>query len=152
MVRELRVTPIRNGTVIDHIPPGMGLRVLEIILAERDINRTISLAMNVPSRRNKKKDIVKVEDVELTPFELGKIALIAPDATINIIRDYEVVEKRKVELPDTVLGILRCPNPNCITNQREPVTPEFRVLSRKPIRLRCVYCEREVANVIESLV
>ncbi|MCD6461539.1 MAG: aspartate carbamoyltransferase regulatory subunit [Thermoplasmata archaeon] len=151
MVKELRVTPIRNGTVIDHIPPGMGLKILSILMHDDPAGRTMTLAMNVSSARQGKKDVLKVEDLELTPEQVGKIALLAPEGTINIIRDSNVVKKEKVVLPDRVVGIVRCGNPNCITNQREPVEPEFVVVSRSPPRLRCLYCERELEDIIGNI-
>ncbi|MBI4416703.1 MAG: aspartate carbamoyltransferase regulatory subunit, partial [Euryarchaeota archaeon] len=120
-MRDLKVTPIKNGTVIDHIPSGMALKVLKVLGITGDVSSTVSVLMHVPSKRRGAKDIVKVEDRELNPRELNKIALIAPAATINIIRNYNVAEKHTVTLPDRIVGILRCGNPNCITNAREPV-------------------------------
>ncbi len=137
----LRVKRISNGIVIDHIPPGSALRVLRIIGITGDEGYIVSIAMNIPSASMGKKDIVKVEGRELSSEEVNKIALVAPTATINIVRDYEVVEKRKVELPDKIEGILRCVNPKCVTNApREAVHPSFRVISRKPLKLVCEYC------------
>jgi len=107
--------------------------------------------MNVKSKIGKK-DIVKVENRELKPEEVNKIALIAPKATINIIRDYEVVKKFKVHLPDEIVGIVRCPNPNCISNAREPIQSRFRVISRDPIRIKCCYCEREPENIADNII
>ena len=96
--------------------------------------------MNVESKRQHHKDIVKIQNRELKPSEVDKIALIAPSATINIIRNYEVASKKPVELPSTIRGILRCDNPSCISNSREPVEPQFGVDRREPIRLRCYFC------------
>ncbi|MFQ6060874.1 MAG: aspartate carbamoyltransferase regulatory subunit, partial [Thermoplasmata archaeon] len=98
------------------------------------------------------KDIVKVEDKELEPIEVDKISLVAPDATINIIRNYEVVEKKAVKLPDLAVGILECGNPNCVTNTKEPVQTEFVLRSRNPIRLMCKYCGRELENIEDHIV
>lgn len=151
-MKELKVQPIRNGTVIDHITPGMAPKVLRILhMPARDSSSTVSALMNVPSDKAGRKDIVKVEDRELRPAEVNKIALIAPQATINIIREYEVAEKHAVRLPENVAGIVRCSNPNCITNQKEPVEPGFRVESRDPPRLRCDYCDREVSDVADHI-
>jgi aspartate carbamoyltransferase regulatory subunit len=95
-----------------------------------------------------RKDIVKVENRELKPEEVDKIALIAPQATINIIRDLEVVEKHKVYLPKSIEGIIRCANPNCISNVvREPVISKFVTVSEDPLRFRCFYCERMIEDV-----
>lgn len=151
-MKEFKVTPIRNGTVIDHIQVGMALKVLRIIGVKEDISSTVSVLMHVPSKKAGWKDIVKIEDRELDPKELDKIALVSPDATINIIRDYNVAEKFIVEVPNVIKGIMKCSNPGCITNKNEPVEPEFVVESKKPIALRCVYCDRVTSDVSENLI
>jgi len=136
---ELVVRKIRNGTVIDHIPAGQALNVLKIIGVKGD--SIIAIVMNVESKKIGKKDIVKIENKELSMDELNRIALIAPTATINIIREYEVVEKKKVTIPDKIINIFKCPNPNCITNQpREPIKPVFKLISRRPLIFMCEYC------------
>src|SRR5439155_20201302 len=106
-MKELRVTPINNGTVIDHIPAGRALKVLKILGIGDSVTSTVTVAMHVPSRAMGWKDIVKVEDRELESREIEKIALIAPAATVNVIRNYNVAEKRRVTLPDRAVGILR---------------------------------------------
>lgn len=146
-MRDLKVTPIKNGTVIDHIPSGMALKVLKVLGIAGDTGSTVSVLMHVPSKKRGAKDIVKIEDRELNPRELNTIALIAPQATINIIRNYNVAEKHEVTLPERAVGILRCGNPNCITNAKEPVETVFLVKSRAPLRLRCQYCDRELEDV-----
>ena len=151
-MKEFKVTPIRNGTVIDHIQVGTALKVLRIIGVKDDVNSTVSVLMHVPSKKGGWKDIVKIEDRELDPKELDKIALISPDATINIIRDFNVAEKFVVEVPQRIVGIMRCANPGCITNKNEPVEPEFVVESKKPISLRCVYCDRVTTEISENVV
>jgi aspartate carbamoyltransferase regulatory subunit len=150
-MKEFKVTPIRNGTVIDHINMGMALKVLKIIGIGENVNSTVSVLMHVPSKKAGWKDIVKIEDRELDPKELDKIALISPNATINIIRDYNVAEKFVVEVPNIIRGIMRCANPGCITNQNEPVETEFVVESKKPITLRCVYCDRVTTEVADNV-
>ena len=135
---ELRVSKIKDGTVIDHVLGGQALNVLAILGIDGSGGETVSVAMNVPSHHLGRKDIVKVEGRELTPTELDVLSLIAPDATINIIRDYEVVSKRAVEVTDVVKGVLSCPNPACITNAEEPVVTTFDVLSDG---VRCGYCD-----------
>ncbi len=143
MSRELIVRKIKHGTVIDHIPAGNALNVLRILGIRGDEGFRIAVVMNVESRKLGRKDIVKIEGRELVSEEVSIIALIAPTATINIIRNYEVVHKERVKLPDTIEGIVRCSNPNCITNQpRESARPKFRVVSRDPLLLQCTYCER----------
>jgi len=151
-MKEFKVTPIRNGTVIDHIEMGMALKVLRIIGVRGDVSSTVSVLMHVPSKKDSWKDVVKIEDRELDPKELDKIALISPNATINIIRDYNVAEKFVVEVPGRVKGIMSCSNPGCITNKNEPVEPEFVVEAKKPPALRCVYCDRMTTDIAENLV
>ncbi len=139
---KLRVSKIEGGTVIDHIPPGKALTVLDILGIYSGTDDTVSILMNVPSGKYEKKDIVKVEGRELGEDEINKIALTAPEATINVIRDFEVLEKKNVELPEKIEGIIECSNPTCITNASEPVSPKFDVVNKSPIQLRCSYCDR----------
>jgi aspartate carbamoyltransferase regulatory subunit len=134
---ELRVSKIRNGTVIDHVTAGQALNVLAILGIDGSAGESVSIGMNVPSGRIGRKDIVKVEERELSQSEVDVLSLIAPEATINIVRDYEVVEKNRVERPERVVGVLSCPNHNCITNASEPVSSKFVVLQEG---LRCEYC------------
>lgn len=151
MSRELKVSSIESGTVIDHVSAGNALKVVRILGIE-GTGATVSIVMNVRSGTMGRKDIVKVEDRTLSKEELDKIALVAPDATINLIEDFEIVEKRGVELPGEISGIVECPNRSCVSNAGEPVTPRFRVVEEEPVRLRCVYCEKEVEDVAEHLV
>ena len=151
-MKELKVQPIRNGTVIDHIAPGMALKVLHVLnIPQPGMTSTVTAAINVPSKHMGRKDIVKVEDRELDGAEVNKISLIAPKASINIIREFEVAEKRLVNLPDLVEGIVRCPNPNCITNAGEPVRSAFKVTAKDPPRLQCGYCDRMVVDIAAQL-
>ncbi|TFG55134.1 MAG: aspartate carbamoyltransferase regulatory subunit [Methanomassiliicoccus sp.] len=151
-MKEFKVTPIRNGTVIDHIECGMALKVLRIIgMTDGKVQSPVSVLMHVPSKKEGWKDVVKVEDRELDPREVDKIALIAPKATINIIRDFNVAEKHNVVMPERVVGKARCSNPNCITNQNEPIEPEFVVEGKNQPVLRCVYCDRNVDDIAENL-
>jgi aspartate carbamoyltransferase regulatory subunit len=152
-VAETKIPPIRNGTVIDHIANGQSLNVLKILgVNEHNIDSVISIGMHVKSNKTGGwKDVIKVEDRELDHVTVGKIALIAPDATISIIRDYYIAEKNRVRLDDHIVGLARCSNPNCITNRGEPVAPEFLVEERNPPKLRCVYCDRILTNISENL-
>ncbi len=136
--RELRVSKISSGTVIDHITSGQALNVLAILGIDGTDGEVVSIGMNVPSDRLGTKDIVKVEGRELSQSELDVLSLIAPVATINIIRDYDVVEKHRVDRPTEVTGVLQCPNHNCITTEDEPVDSHFEVLDDG---VRCVYCD-----------
>ncbi|MEM1590031.1 MAG: aspartate carbamoyltransferase regulatory subunit [Candidatus Bathyarchaeia archaeon] len=136
----LYVSKIKDGTVIDHITGGHALDVVKILGITGKENRIITIAINVPSKRFKVKDIVKIEGRELNPNEVHKIALLAPHATINIIRNYKVVEKQRVKLPSVIEGIVKCANPACISNSNEPVQPKFYVKSEEPLILKCHYC------------
>ena len=136
----LRVSKIKNGTVIDHITSGHALDVVKILGITGKSGNIVTIAMNVPSKRMGKKDIVKIEGRELKAEEVDKIALIAPNATINIIRDYKVVDKKRVQLPKVIKNIVRCANPACISNSNEPVQPTFHVESEEPLYLKCHYC------------
>ena len=150
-MKELRVTPIKNGTVIDHITPGFALKVLRVLKLPEATSSVVSVAMNVKSRFGKK-DIVKIANRELDKREVNKISLIAPKATINIIRDYEVVEKHKVRLPDEIIGIVKCSNPTCISNSREPVESRFILVNKDPPHIKCYYCERETEDIAERII
>ncbi|MHA1835721.1 MAG: aspartate carbamoyltransferase regulatory subunit, partial [Candidatus Odinarchaeia archaeon] len=118
------------------------LNVLKILGITGKEGLIVSVSINVPSSKFKKKDIVKIEERFLKPKEVDKIVLIAPNATINIIKDYQIIDKKRVQLPKELKGFPKCFNPNCITNSCEPVKPHFEVLSSKPIKLRCLYCQR----------
>jgi len=151
-VRELKITPIKNGTVIDHIGNGLALEVLRIIgVRDLDKDSTVSVAIHVRSGKLGWKDIVKVENMELSPRKVNAIALIAPNATISIIRDFKVREKRVVDLPPRIVGVLRCPNPTCVSNQPEPTESEFEVTERRPVVLTCAFCERRVDDFLHNL-
>ena len=136
--RQLRVSKIRNGTVIDHITGGQALNVLAILGIDGTSGESVSVAMNMPSDRLGKKDIVKVEGKELSQNEVDVLSLIAPAASINIVREFEVVEKHRVSRPSLVEGILECPNHNCISTEDEPVRSRFAVVDDG---VRCEYCE-----------
>ncbi|HIQ38682.1 MAG TPA: aspartate carbamoyltransferase regulatory subunit [Methanothermococcus okinawensis] len=145
MERSLKVRPIENGTVIDHITRGKALNVYRVLNIGKET--TVTIAMYVPSKKYGKKDILKIEGVELSEEDVNKIALISPNATINIIKNGEVVKKFKVKIPDFITGILKCTNPNCITNV-ENVPGKFKVEKKDPLKIRCIYCEKFL-NTIE---
>lgn len=140
--KELSVNAIENGTVIDHIPGESTLKVVEI-LSKRDDMMTIGV--NLPSKSLVKKGFVKITNRFLTPEETSKIALIAPTAKVNIIKDYKIVSKSVVHLPAQVKGIVKCNNPICITN-KEIVPSVFDVLKSAPLKMRCHYCERTMGS------
>ncbi|WP_061951295.1 aspartate carbamoyltransferase regulatory subunit [Acidiplasma cupricumulans] len=145
------MSKIKDGTVIDHIPSGKAVKVLNILKISE--NTSVSIGIRVPSNMMGFKDVIKIENKFLEKIELDKISLIAPSATISIIKDYDITEKFKVDLPESVIGIVRCTNQNCITNAGEPVSPEFKVISANPLALKCIYCKREMSesDVINSL-
>ena len=141
----LKVQPIRNGTVIDHLRAGAGLKILDI-LDVAGTGNTVSLLINVPSSKQGRKDIIKIEDRELTESETERIALLSPGAHVNIIRNYSVAEKTAVEIPEEVAGVARCPNTNCISNNERGATSRLLLRSREPLQLACAYCARLVAG------
>ncbi len=138
--KELRVSKIKDGTVIDHIPGGFALDVVKILGITGKEKRVMTIAVNVPSKRLGAKDIVKIEGKALSPQEVNRIALVAPNASINFIRDYAVLKKQVVQLPGTIQGIVKCINPCCISNSVEPVTAKFYVKTQEPLQLKCHYC------------
>jgi aspartate carbamoyltransferase regulatory subunit len=151
--RELRVTKIKDGTVIDHIRGGFALDVVKILGITGKEKRVMTIAINVPSKRFGVKDIVKIEGKELSSQEVNRIALVAPHASINIVRDYAVIEKLEVKLPITFEGILKCVNPCCISNSDEPITTKFHAKQEEPLVLKCHYCgfTIEQTNVLKQL-
>ena len=143
MKLELKIKAIENGTVIDHITANKSPHILKILGLPDGKVRNVTVAMNVSSRETGRKDIVKIENREIDHEELDQIALIAPHATINIIRDYEVVKKDKIILPDVITSIIKCTNNKCITNyENEPITSKFNVIETEPPVVRCHYCEK----------
>jgi aspartate carbamoyltransferase regulatory subunit len=138
----LLVSKIKNGTVIDHITGGHALDVVKILGITGRTNGIVLIAMHVASKQLGAKDIVKVEGRELQQEEVDKIALLTPHASINIIRNYKLIDKKRVKLPAVIRGTIKCGNPACISNSNEPVQPKFYVKSEEPLILRCHYCGR----------
>jgi aspartate carbamoyltransferase regulatory subunit len=138
--KQLSVSAIQNGTVIDHIPARHLFKVIQILGLDR-IDQQITFGTNLESKKLGKKAIIKISEKFFADDDINRIALVAPDAKLNIIRDYEVVEKKVVEVPDTITGIARCMNPKCITNF-EHVMTSFKVVSKKNVALKCHYCEK----------
>lgn len=137
---KLKVSAIKEGTVIDHIPAKNLFDVINILGLNR-IDNQITFGTNLESSKLGSKAIIKVTDKFFADDEINKIALIAPHAKLNIIKEYEVTEKRVVEIPDSIQGIVRCFNPKCITNAEQIVT-RFKVISKEPVALKCFYCEK----------
>ncbi len=142
--KELAVAALRNGTVIDHIPSSVLFKAVKILGIEK-LQTHVTIGNNLDSERLGTKGIIKVADVYFPEATLNRIALIAPSAKVNIIRDFEVVEKHTVELPETIVGIVKCGNPKCITNN-EPMKTRFEVVNRKEGIIRCHYCGHSVSN------
>jgi aspartate carbamoyltransferase regulatory subunit len=138
--KDLRVSKIKDGTVIDHISAGYALDVIKILGITGHERRIITIAINIPSKDFIVKDIVKIEGRALNSQEVNKIALVAPHASINIVRDYSVVKKLEVKLPKIIEGIIKCINPVCVSNSAEPVSAKFYVKNDDPLLLKCHYC------------
>lgn len=142
---ELKVSKIRRGTVVDHITAGMAPAVLRILGIHAGFSSVAVVAMNVKSDKLGYKDIVKLEQVMLTEDMLQMIATIAPQATMNVIDDFQIVEKYEVSLPEVLRSILKCPNRHCISNSSEGVASHFALEHTAPIaEYRCHYCEELV--------
>ncbi|HBU06990.1 MAG TPA: aspartate carbamoyltransferase regulatory subunit [Candidatus Magasanikbacteria bacterium] len=139
--KQLLVTAIKDGTVIDHITAGHALKIIRL-LNLADHNKLVTVGLNLPSKAMKFKDLIKVEDLELTPEQINRIAILAPDGTINIIKNYEVVKKFHVTLPDIIEYVVVCPNPKCITNNETMSSKFLTIKSKEEIKLRCHYCEK----------
>jgi aspartate carbamoyltransferase regulatory subunit len=138
--KQLVVSAIKDGTVIDHIPAKALFKVIDI-LGLNHIENQITFGTNLDSKKLGRKGIIKVSGVFFKQEDLDRIALVAPDVKVNLIRDYEVVEKKVVEIPEKIQGLVKCVNPMCITNQ-EAVRTKFELVSRHPVGLKCHYCEK----------
>ncbi len=151
--RTFRVFKIDNGTVIDHILSPMALKIIDI-LGIKNQGGIISIGMNFPSRLTGRKDIIKIENIYLHKNHSDIIALLAPNATINIIKDGKVVEKRRLGLPETVESLIKCPNPKCVTNNYHDCSTKFSIMDSKDKTtvVKCFYCERETTVFPEMFV
>lgn len=138
---ELLVAALQNGTVIDHIPSGKLFQVVRLLHLE-DIHSTVMIGYNLPSSKMGKKSIIKIADKFFTDAELNVLSVVAPNVTLCIIRDYEVVEKKCVTLPENITNIVKCANPKCITNN-EPMATRFHVTDAEHGIIQCHYCEKE---------
>jgi aspartate carbamoyltransferase regulatory subunit len=142
--KELKVSAIEHGTVIDHIPSGSVFQVLKILNLTGYADQLL-IAVNLDSRKMGKKGIIKVNNKFFKSDEINKIALVAPSATLIIIKNFEVIEKKQVEVPDVAENIVKCFNPNCITNNEE-IGTRFTVIDKAELKLRCHYCEKITAS------
>lgn len=139
--KERLVAAIKNGTVIDHIPAAKTFQVVSLLGLDKETN-PVTIGYNYPSDKLGRKGIIKVSDRFFTSEEINKLSVVAPKIIMNIIRDYEVVEKITVETPQTLRGIVKCHNPKCITNN-EPMLTVFHLSEKSPTLLRCHYCDKE---------
>lgn len=142
--KELQVRAIENGTVIDHIPDAQLFKVIKV-LGLNKITNTITFGRGYESGKYGKKAIIKIADKFLQDEDINKLAMVAPAAKINIIKGFNVVEKKVVQVPDEVMGIVKCVNPMCITNH-EQIPTKFKVVDKDVISLKCSYCEKITDN------
>lgn len=135
------VAAIQNGTVIDHIPTDKTYQVVSLLKLE-ELTTQVTIGYNYHSKKLGRKGIIKVEDKFFTDEEISRLSVVAPNIVLNIIHDYEVVEKKTVTTPDELKGIVKCNNPKCITNN-EPMSTLFHVTDKEHGTLKCHYCEKE---------
>ncbi len=138
--KKLQVSAIKDGTVIDHIPASNLFKVINILNLNK-VETQMTFGSNFGSKKLGSKAIIKLSDVFFADNDINKIALVAPEAKLNIIRDYKVVEKKIVEVPESIKGIAKCMNPKCITNH-EGIVTKFTVVSKKDVAIKCHYCEK----------
>ncbi|MDH6305098.1 aspartate carbamoyltransferase regulatory subunit [Parabacteroides sp. PF5-5] len=140
--RELQVAALENGTAIDHIPPDQLFKVAHLLELEK-VNNTITIGNNFHSKKMGRKGVIKISDKFFEEDEINRIALIAPNVILNEIRDFEVIGKYTVTLPDKLVGIVKCNNIKCITNN-EPMQTRFEVIDKNKGTIKCCYCERKI--------
>ena len=139
--QEMQVAAIKNGTVIDHIPSEKIFQVVSLLQLDK-LKTSVTVGFNLKSGKMGSKGIVKVEDKFFSDEELNQLSIITPNVTLSIIRDFEVVEKKTVCMPEELIGLVKCPNPKCITNN-EPMKTHFHVLDKDKGILQCHYCNKE---------
>ena len=139
--KELQVAAIQNGTVIDHIPAEKTYQVVRLLNLEQ-LSTPVTIGFNLPSSKMGRKGIIKIANKFFTDEEINRLSVVAPNIVLNTIRDYEVVEKRRVETPDVLKGIVKCNNPKCITNN-EPMATWFNVVDKEHGIVKCHYCDKE---------
>ena len=138
---ERQVAAIKNGTVIDHIPAEKTYQVVNLLQLET-LDTPVTIGYNYPSNKIGRKGIIKVSDKFFTDEEISRLSVVAQNVVLNIIHDYEVVEKKTVKTPDELRGIVKCNNPKCITNN-EPMNTVFHVVNKEQGILKCHYCDKE---------
>jgi len=140
--KELQVAALQNGTAIDHIPSEQLFKVVSLLGIEK-LKTRVTIGYNLDSKKMGNKGILKISDKFFEEDEINRISLIAPTVNLNIIRDYEVIEKKQVHLPDVLKGIVKCNNPNCVTN-KEPMRTVFNVIDKQNVTLKCHFCELKI--------
>ncbi len=140
MQKKLQVEAIQHGSVIDHIPAQQGVKILKFFKFTQT-NEKITIGLNLSTHNGKSKDLIKVENTFISDEQANQLALFAPNATINQIKDFKVVNKFPVQLPSSFIGVLACPNSNCISHN-EPVKTRFYVNNKTTLKLKCHYCEK----------
>jgi aspartate carbamoyltransferase regulatory subunit len=142
MEEKLKIVKITKGTVIDHIDAGYALTILNLTGLD-EVKNLITIGVNVSSKKYNTKDIIKIENVFLNETQMQQISILSPNATISLIEDNNVIEKKKVTLPSIIKKLILCVNQTCISNsEKEPIDTEFLVLEEKPLKIQCIYCER----------
>lgn len=140
-----KVYQLKDGTVIDHIPNGMALKVMSVLGLDNEKEKFVTCGMNLESKKIKLKDVVKIEHKELSEDEVNKISLIAPTATVNILRAGTVYKKMKVTIPYELNNLIKCSNPMCITN-KDLINTRFYFIDKEPLKVKCHYCERFIRD------
>lgn len=140
--KAMQVSALCNGTVIDHIPADKLFAVVNLLNIP-GMKHNVTIGNNLDSKKLGKKGLIKISDRFFTDDEINKISIVAPNVVLNTIRDYKVVEKREVKMPDEIHNLIKCNNLNCITNN-EPMATHFYVANRDTHTLKCRYCEKEV--------
>ena len=142
MKDKLQVAALENGTVIDHIPSELVFQIVDL-LGLKNLSSSVTIGYNLVSQKVGRKGIIKVAGKFFTDEEISRLSIVAPNVVLNIIKDYEVVEKKTVIIPDELHGIVRCHNPKCISNN-EPMASFFHVINKEQRILKCHYCEKEM--------
>lgn len=142
--KEIKIPAIEKGTVIDHIPSRVTFKIIRLV-DPQEFENTISLALNLDSKRLGKKGVIKMSNRFLSQEEVNKVAVLAPEATVSIIKNYRVSKKIEAKVPNHIERIVKCSNPNCITNH-ETVKTSFSLEEGEPLRIRCAYCERTMGR------
>lgn len=137
---ELQITALQKGTVIDHIPSDKTMKIVELLNLVASTEK-VTVAFNIDSKRQGKKGIIKIADRYLSESELEKIAILAEEATVNIIENFKVIDKKYMTLPEKLINIIECANNKCISNT-ENIPSKFEL--EEDSKLRCFYCERTV--------